>query len=193
VLLCQVIDAVHDRTDSSHLSPSHLKITRRLELRLEALIQSPRVATTSPSSSQGPVDAQEQLAELYRLATHIYLLRMALALPHDDPAVAALVDKAIQLLRGPEMQRNGYARPWPLFVVALEARSEEARRVVSDALGAALRRRPLGNLLVVKRLVHAAWVQTDLALASGDREAEEDAKRLYDVVVSGLRVPPSFT
>jgi hypothetical protein len=189
-----VIDTVHDRTDPTHLTPSHLQAIRRLELRLEALNQSPRVAATSSSNNNDSgVGVQEQLAELYRLATHIYLLRMARTLPRDDPAVVALVDKALRLLDSGEMQRNGYARPWPLFVVALEARSEDARRVVSDALEAALRRRPLGNLVVVKRLVHAAWVQMDLGLPSGDREGEEDAKRLYDVVVSGLRVPPSFT
>lgn len=74
----------------------------------------------------------------------------------------------------------------------MEARTDTERRVISEAMQAGLARRPLGNLVVVKRLVHAAWVQIDLRL-HGEGGKEVDVKDVYDTVVSGLRMPPSFT
>ncbi|KAH6627219.1 fungal-specific transcription factor domain-containing protein [Chaetomium sp. MPI-SDFR-AT-0129] len=218
-LICQTVDAVLERDDSQHLSPSHLQTIRRLELRLEALIQTPRITTVTSSNTPEntgdltptdpaaatttPTHQQEtHLAELYRLATHIYLLRMARALPPTHPLITPLVSRALTLLRHPSIQHHGCARPWPLFIIALEVGaasqhetengSEDARSVVSGAIEAARRRRPLGNFVLVRRLVHAAWVQMDLGLG-GDDKGGEDLKRVYDVVVSGVRVPPSFT
>ncbi|KAK4239094.1 hypothetical protein C8A03DRAFT_43229 [Achaetomium macrosporum] len=155
-LLCQIVDAVLDRDDPNYLSPEHLRTIRSLELRLDDLTQTPRIASTSTGENH-----ERQLAELYRLAAKIYLLRMARGLPRGDPVVVALVDKAMHLLKEDEVQP--YGRPWPLFV-------------------------PLGNLPLVRRLIHAAWVRMDLA---GDNGV--DLMDVYNAVVSGLRVPPSFT
>ncbi|AEO65613.1 uncharacterized protein THITE_2112764 [Thermothielavioides terrestris NRRL 8126] len=200
VLLSQIVDAVHDRTDPRHLSPSHLATIHSLEQQLSALTQLPsnRISAAlnaddnkhahEPAAGLPPEESAEtRQAELYRLAAHIYLLRVARAAPPTDPTVLALVDKALDLLR---RSSPGCSRPWPLFVVALEARTDAQRRVVSDALRDGLARRPLGNLQIVRRMVHAAWVQIDLHAESG---TGEDVMGVYNTVVSGLRVPPSFT
>jgi hypothetical protein len=75
-------------------------------------------------------------------------------------------------------------------VVALEARTEDQRRVVSDALGAALARRPVaGSLGLVRQMVHAAWVHVDL---TREGAGGFDMMEVYNLVLGGLRMPLSF-
>lgn len=123
-------------------------------------------------------------AELYRLAALIYLKRMAKGCPRQDANIILLLDQAFGLL-----ERMGVCeRPWPLFVIALEARDDGERRVVVDVLEASVTRKPGGNLERVRSMIMKAWVQLDLSGGDGS-----DLMRVYDVVVSGHRVPPSFT
>ncbi|KAK3350207.1 fungal-specific transcription factor domain-containing protein [Lasiosphaeria hispida] len=196
-LVCQIVDLVHDRDDPRHLSPSHLSAIRALELRLDGLTQTPRVAAASPPShantaieidmaryTDGTTNACHELcyiAELYRLAAYIYLLRMAQGLPRGDAKVVPLVDRALLLMR--RMGVCGCA--WPMFIIALEARGEEERRFVAEVLAASLVKRPQGNVRGVKRMIFEAWVQQDLG-------GEGDLLGVYNKVVSGNRVPPSF-
>ncbi|KAK1759971.1 fungal-specific transcription factor domain-containing protein [Echria macrotheca] len=196
-LICRTTDAVHDRSDPRHLSPSHLAELRTLEFRIGNLKQYPRFSeTTTPSPPTSPScdDAEEEeshttlLAELYRVAAQIYLARVARGLPRSDPSAASLVTKGICLLS----EIKTCERPWPLFVVALEAGTDEERRTVLDVFDATLPRRPLGNLALTKRMVLAGWVRQDL---SRDGEEEKDMLGVYEGVVSsfGGKVPPSFT
>ncbi|KAK0707352.1 fungal-specific transcription factor domain-containing protein [Lasiosphaeris hirsuta] len=195
-LVCQIVDVVHDRDDPRHLSPSHLSAIRALELRLDGLMQTPRIAAASTShgnsaievdmarytdGAPGPCHDLCYIAEVYRLAASIYLLRMARGLPRDDARVVPLVDRAMLVMR--RMGLCGCA--WPVFVIALEARGEEERRFVAEVLTSSLEKKPQGNVRGVKRMVFEAWVQQDLA-------GEGDLLAVYNKVVSGNRVPPSF-
>ena len=188
-LLYDIIDAVLDRHDPRRRSPAHLRRLRGLESRLDSLVQLPRVAWAHAADEeeyqqqQHNAAREQQIAELYRLASRIYLARVARGAARGDAAVVALVDRALAVLRA----ARPCGRPWPLFVVALEARTEDERGIVRDALAASMARMPPGNLQLVRSMVHAAWVRLDLA---GDGA---EMMEVYNVVVSGMRVPPSFT
>jgi hypothetical protein len=125
-----------------------------------------------------------KLAELFRLAAYIYLERLGKAVSPDNRLFKDLVDQAFRLL----WDLGDCDRPWPLFVIALEARTDEERKLVLTVIGNALRRRPLGNLTITKRMIQAAWVHQDLQEGAG-----VDALLVYNRVVSANRVPPSFT
>ncbi|EHK18365.1 uncharacterized protein TRIVIDRAFT_77131 [Trichoderma virens Gv29-8] len=179
-LLCQAIDAVYEPGDPDYQSESHLKLIRSLEIRLKYLQQ--RQSTVAPLD--GPEMRQEAIvAELYRLAAIIYLLRMAKGEPENSKAVAHVVDQAYELLQ----QLVYCERPWPLFVVALEARTEEHRMRMLKVLEKSLERRPLGPMTLVNRMIPDAWTQQDL------RESSIDAFTLYGMIISRHRVPPCFT
>jgi hypothetical protein len=204
-LIHQTIDAVRDRSDPEYLGPSHLAAVQRLEYRLTNLVQILRItASPSPAPNGGiPVAASkstlENRAELFRLTTLIYLYRVAWNRPRSHPSVAPLLRDGIRLLkrttRAPPLaddplEPNG-ERPFPLFVLGLEARTEGERRVVVDAMDAAARARPLGNVAgCVRRMVFAAWVRADL-YGEGNEEGEgEDRLTVYDSLFSGNRMPP---
>ncbi|KAK0742625.1 fungal-specific transcription factor domain-containing protein [Schizothecium vesticola] len=203
-LIHQAIDVVRDRSDPEYLGPSHLAAVQRLEYRLTNLVQILRV-TSSPSPAPIGVPAAasestlENRAELFRLTTLIYLYRVAWNRPHSHPSVAPLIRDGIRLLkrttRAPPsaddpLEPNG-ERPFPLFVLGLEARTEGERRVMVDAMDAAARARPLGNVAGwVRRMVFAAWVRADL-YGEGIEEGEgEDRLTVYDSLFSGNRMPP---
>ncbi|KAK1835672.1 fungal-specific transcription factor domain-containing protein [Podospora conica] len=205
-LIHQTIDVVRDRSDPEYLGPSHLAALQRLEYRLTNLVQTLRVTSSpSPASNVGaPAAASkstlENRAELFRLATLIYLYRVAWNLPRSHPTVAPLVRDSLKLLkrttRSPPLsddeplEPNG-ERPFPLFVIGLEARTEGERRAVVDAMDAAARARPLGNVAgCVRRMVFAAWVRADL-YGEGIEEGEgEDRLTVYEGLISGNQMPP---
>ncbi|PTB63016.1 hypothetical protein BBK36DRAFT_1171822 [Trichoderma citrinoviride] len=178
-LLCQTIDAVHEPGDPDYQSESHLKLVRSLEIRLKYLQQ--RQSSVAPFDS--PESTQETtVAELYRQAAIIYLLRMAKGEPESAKCVLQAVDQAYETLNRLEYCE----RPWPLFVIALEARSEEHRRDMLRVLKGSLARRPLGSMALVNRMIPDAWTQQDL------RESV-DPFTLYGMIISRHRVPPCFT
>ncbi|TFB01675.1 hypothetical protein CCMA1212_006371 [Trichoderma ghanense] len=179
-LLCQIIDAVYEPGDPDHQSESHLKLLRSLEIRLKYLQQ--RQSSVSPLDSPGSTQETTTVAELYRLATIIYLLRMAKGEPENATCVLQVVEQAYEALNRLEYCE----RPWPLFVIALEARSEEHRRDMLRVLGKSLERRPLGPMALVNRMIPDAWTQQDL------REGV-DPFTLYGMIISRHRVPPCFT
>ncbi|KAL7809082.1 fungal-specific transcription factor domain-containing protein [Trichoderma gracile] len=179
-LLCQIIDAVYEPGDPEYQSESHLKQVRSLEIRLKYLQQ--RQSSVSPLDTSESSTQEATVAELYRLAAIIYLLRMAKREPDSAKGVLQAVDQAYETLN----RLEHCERPWPLFVVGLEARSEEHRRDMLRVLGKSLERRPLGAMALVNRMIPDAWTQQDL------REGV-DPFTLYGMIISRHRVPPCFT
>ena len=195
-IICHTTSAVFDRSDPRHLSPEHHSTLQSIDHRLQTLHQEypiqPTIATTFPPDNETANAATLHalhLAELYRLAARLYLARVARGDVRDNLTVVSLVSEAIDLLRS----MGRCERPWPLFIIALEARTDDQRRVVLDAF-TGLDKRPLWNMSVTKKLVLAAWVKQDLG-NDDEGAAERDQLELYYSVVSGVgrMHPPCFT
>lgn len=179
-IVCQVVDNVYEPGHPDYLSESHLKTVRSLEIRLKYLEQ--RQAAVLPSD--GKEETQEtQTAELFRLAAIIYLLRMAKGEPETSKCLAYAMDQAFEILN----QIEYCDRPWPLFIIGLESRTEEHRARVLKVLEKSVKRRPLGSMALVNRMVPDAWTQQDL------REVPMEPFTLYEMVIRRNRVTPCFT
>ncbi|OIW23748.1 hypothetical protein CONLIGDRAFT_636998 [Coniochaeta ligniaria NRRL 30616] len=180
-LVCQAVDAVLDRDDPLHLSVTHVKAIQSLEIRTQGIEQR-STGLDNDDDAEGMV-SRTNTAELYRVATLIYLGRVARAEPRDSDVTKEPVAQAFTLLRNMTVCNC----PWPLFVVGLEAHTEDQRKIVLTVLDASLRRRPMGSMVLTSRMIREAWALQDL------QTEDTDPLALYGLVISHNRVPPSFT
>ncbi|UKZ91513.1 uncharacterized protein TrAFT101_006490 [Trichoderma asperellum] len=179
-ILYEIFDNVFDRDSEQHKSPEHNIRLKALEQRLHHLIQ----CEHSDISNVGQVSSYNtQIAEFYRLAALLYLQRVARNSPRDAPHVIKLAADAYRALE--VMARCD--RPWPLFVIALEASTEDERRLVLVTIETLLERRPLRKWMTLRTMIQQAWSQIDLAKANS-----LDALLLYQSVINHQRVPPMF-
>lgn len=179
-LVCQAVDAVLDRDDPRYLCETHANTIRSIEIRTRAIKQ--RLSSLG-NDDTGESVFRANTAELYRLATLIYLGRVARAEPRDSEVTKEPIVQAFTLLRN----LTFCERPWPLFVVGLEAHTEEQRGTVLAVLRESLRRRPMGSMVLASRMIREAWAQQDL------QAVDVDPLTLYGLIISRNRVPPSFT
>ncbi|KAJ1326536.1 fungal specific transcription factor domain-containing protein [Microdochium nivale] len=145
----------------------------------------PHAAASLPPARRAQVLAT---AELYRLAVLIYLVNISPLQPLPDPPVTAYLDHAFVILDSLETCTS----PWPLFVIACEASSDDQRRVaVLHALDGMDERRGIGNVFVLRRIIESFWKQKDLRAGGGGggggggsaaAAAETTRLRWWDVV-----------
>ncbi|CAK7229192.1 hypothetical protein SCUCBS95973_007138 [Sporothrix curviconia] len=221
-ILCQVVDTVLEPANPSYHSPEHLRALRQAELRLDGVVQ--HVSTVSGvdglDSSGGsvasndihdnsnnnnshslpflnePPQYQQTESQLYAVATKLYLLRLGRGLDKQSDAVQDLLDTGFALLKTLRRCR----RPWLLFVLGVEARDDDERRLVlcSMAPDEPQLRQPK-NIRLVRRLIQAAWTQQDLhATEPGTASSSSSTKdtgcllRIYNTVISANSAPPIF-
>ena len=182
-VLCQVIDAVHERQSPEYLSETHRKQLRSLTIRIQGLVQHHSGVISSPDPDSEGGQHTKQIAELYRLATLIYLLVIAKGDSIEGSEVNGAMERAFGLLCNMEQCE----RPWPLFILGLAAHSEEQRFIVLKVIEKSLALQPLGPMALADRMIRDAWIQQDLT----DNE-EPDLLELYSQVISRNRVPPCF-
>lgn len=179
-ILHEIFDNVFDRDSEQYKSPEHNSRLEILEQRLHRLSQGGQsgISKIDELSSHNA-----QIAEFYRLAALLYLQRVARNSPRDTPHVIKLVAEAYRALD--VMARCD--RPWPLFVIALEAWTEDERRLVLVTIEALLERKPLRKWMMLRTMIQQAWSQNDLAKTNN-----LDALLLYQSVINAQRVPPMF-
>ncbi|KAL7892364.1 fungal-specific transcription factor domain-containing protein [Trichoderma sp. SZMC 28014] len=179
-ILHEIFDNVLDRDSEHYKSSEHNARLDILEQRLHRL---------NPGEEYDVSKLDElslysaQIAELYRLAALLYLQRVARNSPRDTPHVIRLVAEAYKAL---EVTAR-CDRPWPLFVIALEASTEDERRLVLAMIETLLERRPLRKFMMLRTMIQQAWSQKDLAKTSN-----LDALLLYQSAINAQRVPPMF-
>jgi hypothetical protein len=182
-----VIDQVRDRDDPLYLSEQHSKSTRALVVRLENIRQERRVSSGS-SCPQGKRDRARDMAEFYRIACLIYL--EIVAMNFVDPPASSKVQERVQTAFELLDKLRVCERPFPLFVLALEARIYRQRYRVLQVIEETIKDRPFcAHFISLKRMVEAAWVQDDLN-SGGPQEL--DALLKYNAVISANRVAPAF-
>lgn len=119
-------------------------------------------------------------AELYRLASLLYLQRVV---PDtgDEVRRATYLRQAFAAL-GEVPVATG---PWPVFVVACEARTDEERIYILETLDQMDKVRNVGNVRVMRTILETIWKQRDLQENSDTIET----KQWWLCVESSVAVP----
>ncbi|PNH70236.1 hypothetical protein VD0002_g389 [Verticillium dahliae] len=118
------------------------------------------------SSSAVQIKDASATAELYRLAALLYLQRVVPA-PGDDMRSAAYLQQIFAALRTVRVATS----PWPVFITACEARTEDERVQILRVLERMDEIRNVGNVRVMRSLIESIWKQQDLRDSSGKSEA----------------------
>jgi hypothetical protein len=153
-----------------------------LELRLQNIRQECRIGDITETQLQR--DRSSSIAELYRLSALIYLDRVARGAPKASVKANKWIQDAFKILQTLRICE----RPFPLFVIAVEACTDDQRAIILKVITSTMEEHPLGAISSIKRMIEAAWVQSDLNL-----DQELDSLLKYNTVISANRTPPAFT
>lgn len=146
-----------------------------IHTRLGNLVQIPLI---NPDAQSGQLDSKRilQTAELYRLASSIYLHTTLLPLSRSSSQLQSLVSRSLELLEMFPVCTS----PWPLFVTALEVNNDTDRVRVLHVLEVMQRVRRIGNVDVLQKVVETFWNQMDLRDA-GHHDERFDWRELFDM------------
>ncbi|RDW71013.1 hypothetical protein BP6252_07576 [Coleophoma cylindrospora] len=180
-LLKQPCHTLLEPSDPQHGTESHESYLRSLQWKLMR-IPIPNIAD-EPFQVHSHTEAAENVdMELYRLASLVYLARIAGPLLQNKGGVHKFIERAFVLF-----SRLGiYRRPFPLLIFGLEARTDNRRIALLDLITETENTTPVRNLGVVKSMIQSIWVQDDLA-----REEIEYRDRL-NVTISSSENLPTF-
>ncbi|CAJ2502375.1 Uu.00g097690.m01.CDS01 [Anthostomella pinea] len=101
-------------------------------------------------------------AELYRIATFLYLQRTCTS-PQTQEYRSAYLEQAFQILGRLDVCTS----PWPLFVIACETETDDQRIEVLRTLDRMDERRHIGNVFVLRNIIESFWKQRDLLADTG--------------------------
>ncbi|KAH8788030.1 fungal-specific transcription factor domain-containing protein [Diaporthe sp. PMI_573] len=138
----------------------------------------------SPDEAAVSTDAQiktaSATAELYRLASLLYLQRVVPA-TGDEVRRATYLRQAFAAL-GDVPVATG---PWPVFIVACEARSDEERIYILETLDRMDKVRNVGNVRIMRTILETIWKQRDLQ----ENTDTIEKKQWWLCAESGVAVP----
>ncbi|KAI0526696.1 fungal-specific transcription factor domain-containing protein [Xylaria bambusicola] len=101
-------------------------------------------------------------AELYRIATYLYLHRIGSTETSQDTK-SLYIHQALQILGSLEVCTS----PWPLFVIACETENDDQRISILRTLDRMDVERHIGNVFVLRHIIESFWKQQDLQADSG--------------------------
>lgn len=109
----------------------------------------------------GTIDHQRitLTAELYRIASLLYLYQVAPLQVIPENAVKSLVREGFIVLDNMEVCTS----PWPLFIVACNVSADLDRLKILAIVDKANNMRRVGNYELIKGLIQAVWKRQDLA------------------------------
>jgi hypothetical protein len=125
---------------------------KSLELRLQNIRQECRIGDITETQLQR--DRSSSVAELYRLSALIYLDRVARGAPKASVRANKWIQDAFKILQTLRICE----RPFPLFVIAVEACTDDQRAIILKVITSTMEERPLGAISSIKRMIEAAWV-----------------------------------
>ncbi|KAF2656195.1 hypothetical protein K491DRAFT_715581 [Lophiostoma macrostomum CBS 122681] len=110
--------------------------------------------------SAGAIDSQRitLTAELYRIASLLYLYQVAPLPALPDNAVQSVVMTGFAVLGQLEVCTS----PWPLFMLGVHATSDVDRQITLATIDTAVLKRGVGNYQIIKGLIQSVWKQRDL-------------------------------
>ncbi|KAF5009071.1 hypothetical protein FDECE_4694 [Fusarium decemcellulare] len=184
----EVFETLHQinqlRTQSAskeHPLPSAERFEQRLKLEkgLHNLVQ-----RLSPEEEQSTtlLERTHTLAKanLYRLAALLYLQRVC-PLDGDEMKRSVYLEQSFDALDVLSIVSS----PWPLFIVASEARSDEQRIAILQMLDDMEKARNIGNIYITRTIIEAFWKQQDMRVEDNSREQ----LRCWHLINCQVRVP----
>lgn len=128
----------------------------RVENQIATLTQrlDPRAAVQLSMSEQVRI---RTTAELYRIATFLYLQRTCNTADAEQLRIIYM-EQAFKALHSLEICTS----PWPLFVVACETETDEQRIEILQILDRMDDTRNIGNILVLRNIIETFWKRKDL-------------------------------
>lgn len=174
-LFSEAIDAVH--APGERPRPQHeLQATiRSIELRLLSLEQYALDSTGNESGAE--------VAEICRLAALVYLYRLA----RRDETTSQPLESALSLAYSKLRNFNSQLKAWAVFILGVEARTEDRRLIACRALRCSLGQSPAGTVPHVWEMIQRSWNYQDL------QDDPVDAASYYIHVINQNPVPPCFS
>lgn len=171
----------------------HTNTTEALVLERKLVTLTQRVDfinTPTQPSNPGVSDHRKPLltAELYRVATLLYHHRVYASHLDRTKERGNYLHHAFDLLS----QMHLCTSPWPLFVVASEANSDEHRLLILRMLDRMDEARKIGNVFVLRDIIQSFWKQQDLAVGWYDAGAQPRWSGSWDLLFGEKRAVPWF-
>jgi hypothetical protein len=172
-LLTELFENVVQPSNPRYFDPQYRTYLADLEMRLTSL---------STASNLEP-SGKNCYIELYRLAALIYLERAS----NNFSGQSAKIDRWTQAALDFFDEKQALKHVFPLFIVGCEARSDEQRIIVLDALDRTIRRTRSRSMELLHTILQSAWNQDDLGGG-----ANLDYITRMDAVLSSCPKVPSF-
>ncbi|KAI1178114.1 fungal-specific transcription factor domain-containing protein [Nemania sp. FL0916] len=119
-------------------------------------------------------------AELYRIATYLYLLRVG-STETCQEMKSTWLQLGLQIISTLEVCTS----PWPLFVIACETETDDQRISILRTLDRMDEERHIGNVFVLRHIIESFWKQQDLQADSG----RATALKWWDTIDLNLTSP----
>lgn len=129
-----------------------------------------------------------QTAELYRVATLLYHHRVYANHINRNEERQIYLEQAFDLLS----QMQLCTSPWPLFVVASEANSDDQRLLILGMLDRMDEARKIGNVFVLRDIIQSFWKQQDLAADWDGAGGQPRWAGSWDLLFGEKRAVPWF-
>ncbi|KIW01142.1 uncharacterized protein PV09_07428 [Verruconis gallopava] len=176
-LLSEVCSTSLDSSEARYHSQKYQDYLVDLRNRLVELPASRRADATANQSSAPAV------IELFKLTALIYLERVSKNFSGPSEQIEVWAVRGFELLRS----LDACTWPFPLFILAGEARTDERRRVILDVMARTAQKPHLAHLHVTKVLIETAWVRCDL-----DVDGTLNYIQKLNMVMSSSDIVPAF-
>jgi hypothetical protein len=153
----ELLDAIHRINFLRDNLPSRTYTTEFDDLESQLLHLNQHANIGNAGQIQNQMVRIMSTAEFYRIAALIYLLRV---IPGSENTVrrSSYINLGFQVLRSLPICTS----PWPLFVLACEAQSDEHRIEILHTLDQMDQNRKIGNVFVIRNIIETLWNQQDL-------------------------------
>lgn len=176
--VCNILVEPHDPRAQTTEYQSQLRSLKG------ALISNPVPKTTVTESDEG----DDIIAELYQLATLVYLCNGSASPCMRDRQLDAMIDRAFYLIR----KLSTCERSFPLIILGSEARNDEERMLLLELIHRTEAKHNDSSLMRIKAGLEMVWSQRDLE-ADEDEYSNLSYLHTLDTVISSACTLPFFS
>lgn len=136
-------------TEDIYREPGYKKLALEVERELNS---SDTARKASPDTTEG------RIVEIFRLSILVYLSRFTATDTSSDAYNTDRIDTAFTMLS----QLGSFPYPFPLFVMGLEAHSDERRRIIVHLMANTQSKELVSSTIFGGGIMRSVWVQDDL-------------------------------